>query len=152
MICSSCEKGETQVTDSRDAGRAIRRRRECLKCGYRFTTFERIEHRRIVVIKKDDRREPYDRQKITIGITKACEKLPISKEKIDDTVNQIERELSELLQQEIPSRYIGELVMIKLKELDQVAYIRFASVYRSFNDLASFEKALRQLKKINKEE
>lgn len=146
MYCPSCDTGETQVTDTRDAGRAIRRRRECLSCGFRFTTFERIEIRRFSVIKKDGRREQFDRNKVLNGITKACEKRPISKETIENIANAVEKELSEDLQSEIASFKIGEKVMAKLKSLDPVAYIRFASVYQSFEDIAAYEQALKQLK------
>ncbi|MDO8513230.1 MAG: transcriptional regulator NrdR [bacterium] len=150
MYCPSCEKDETQVTDTRDAGRAIRRRRECLSCGFRFTTFERIEIRRFSVIKKDGRRETFDRNKILNGINKACEKRPISKETTENITHIIEKELSEQLQSEIPSVHIGELVMKQLKKLDPVAYIRFASVYQSFDNLGAYEQALKQLKKPRK--
>lgn len=152
MLCPSCEKSETQVTDSRDAGQAVRRRRECLDCGFRFTTFERMEMRRLTVIKKDGRREPFDRTKLITGLTKACEKRPISKELIENTVGDIEKMLAEELQAEIPSQKIGEIVMDKLRDLDGIAYIRFASVYRSFDNLSSFENALHQLKVANQKE
>lgn len=147
MLCPNCETGETQVTDTRDAGRAIRRRRECLSCGFRFTTFERIETRRFSVIKKDGRRETFDRNKILNGLSKACEKRPISKETIENITAKIEKELSEELHSEIPSAHIGEIVMDKLRGLDPIAYIRFASVYQSFEDIKAYEQALKQLKK-----
>lgn len=147
MLCPNCETGETQVTDTRDAGRAIRRRRECLSCSFRFTTFERIETRRFSVIKKDGRRETFDRNKILNGVNKACEKRPISKETIENLIAKIEKELSEELHTEIPANHIGELVMDKLRKLDPIAYIRFASVYQSFDDIKAYEQTLRQLKK-----
>ncbi len=147
MICPNCDKGETQVTDTRDAGRAIRRRRECLSCRFRFTTFERIETRRLYVIKKDGRREPFNRNKVLTGLSKACEKRPISKEIIENITSSIEKELSEELRSEIPAQKIGENIMKKLRDLDPIAFIRFASVYESFDTIKAYEKALKEFKK-----
>lgn len=147
MKCPYCSNLETKVTDKRDSetGDITRRRRECLKCKKRFTTFERVETINLVVVKKDGKRERFDREKLFLGMLKACEKRPISKDAIDSAVNDIEQKLKSLKTTEIPSRFIGELVMRKLKKLDKVAYIRFASVYRSFTDLESFEEELKRL-------
>ncbi len=128
---------------------AIRRRRECLKCGKRFTTYEYIEEVSLLVIKKDGRREPFDRKKILSGIIKACEKRPISMEKIEDIVIQIERAIQKKSDREVSSSRIGELVMEKLKGLDDVAYVRFASVYRQFKDVGQFMVELKDI--LNKE-
>ena len=146
MLCPHCEKDETQVMDSREAGGAVRRRRECLGCHFRFTTFERMENHPLIVIKKDGRREPFNQEKLINGLKKACQKRPIAEEKIELIANEIEQSLYEDLHPEITSKHIGELVMRKLKKLDPIAYIRFASVYRSFDNIASFEQALHQLK------
>ncbi len=140
MKCSYCGYIEDKVVDSRltQEGAAIRRRRECLKCGKRFTTYEYIENVSLMVIKKDGRREPFDRKKIVSGIIKACEKRPISMEKMEDIVTQIERLIQKKSDREVPSSRIGELVVEKLKALDDVAYVRFASVYRQFKDVNQF--------------
>jgi len=145
MRCPFCQS-DTRVIDKRDSGEHTRRRRECLVCFKRFTTYERIESPPLMVIKKDGRRQPFDREKIKTGILKACEKRPISAERIDALTDEIERKLRNKFSTEIPSRAIGEAVMAKLKSLDKVAYIRFASVYRNFTDLGSFEKELKALK------
>jgi transcriptional repressor NrdR len=117
---------------------AVRRRRECLKCGKRFTTYEYVEEISLMVIKKDGRREPFDRKKVLSGIIKACEKRPVSMEKMEGIVLQVERAIQKKSDREIPSSRIGELVMEKLKALDDVAYVRFASVYRQFKDVGQF--------------
>lgn len=147
MKCPYCSNGETKVTDKRDSeGKDItRRRRECLKCNKRFTTFERVETVNLVVVKKDGRRERFDREKLFSGMLKACEKRPISRNIIDTAVTGIEQKLKSMSSTEIDSRLIGELVMKRLKKIDKVAYIRFASVYRSFTDLESFEEELKRL-------
>ncbi|RLF99551.1 transcriptional regulator NrdR [Thermococci archaeon] len=147
MKCPYCSYGETKVIDSRESenGSFVRRRRECIKCGKRFTTYERIE-RSFVVIKKDMRREPYRRDKLALGIEKACEKRPISQEIIEKMLDEIENELQNLGKNEIESKIIGDIVTEKLKTLDHVAYIRFASVYKQFEDLSSFEEELKKLK------
>lgn len=134
------------MLDSRDTHekREIRRRRECPKCSYRFTTFERIETANFIVIKKDNSRENYDREKVQKGIWKACEKRPVTQEDVDRILNELEEELSNH-GKEINSVMIGEAIMEKLKKLDEVAYIRFASVYRHFRDLESFKKELQKL-------
>lgn len=142
--CPYCSFDETRVVDKRDHEDSTRRRRECLKCNKRFTTYERAEVN-LIVVKKDGTRERYDRNKLLTGIVKACEKRPISQETIEKIVDDIEAELRGY-GREASSRDIGELVMDKLKKIDKVAYIRFASVYREFSDLAEFEKELRLLK------
>lgn len=147
MICPFCKKGKTKVVDKRgiSSGTVTRRRRECLECGKRFTTYERAEALDLYVVKKDGRREPYDRHKLKTGILKACEKRPISQEIIDGVVDRIENELRQLKSVEVRSKIIGEKVMKELKKLDKVAYIRFASVYREFADVTDFQKELKEL-------
>jgi transcriptional repressor NrdR len=153
MKCPYCGGTDTRVIDKRDteAGTVIRRRRECLVCEKRFTTYERAETLDLFVIKKDLRREAFDRQKLKRNIMKACEKRPISQETIDLLIGQIEQKLISMRKSEIESRVIGELVMEGLRALDQVAYIRFASVYRNFKDAVDFEKELEQLAQSQKE-
>lgn len=143
MKCPHC-LANTKVLDKRENKEATRRRRECLKCKKRFTTYERIETH-VLVIKKDGRREPYNREKIKNGILKACEKRPVSQEKIDKSVSDIEVRMKNLGKTEIQSRIIGEMVMKKLKSIDKVAYIRFASVYKDFKDISEFRKTLKEL-------
>jgi transcriptional repressor NrdR len=146
MECPYCHHIETKVTDSRDTGTlSIRRRRECLKCNRRFTTYEYIELAPIYVKKKDGRLEKFDRNKIKKGIMKALEKRPIDSEKIEEIVVSIDEKIRRTGKEEIESKQIGEYVMSILKEVDHVAYIRFASVYRSFTDLSSFEKEVKNL-------
>jgi transcriptional repressor NrdR len=149
MKCPYCLHSKTKVVDKRDIPEidATRRRRECLKCGKRFTTYERLELVSLTVIKKDGRRESFDRDKLLTGLLKACEKRPIQRERIEKAVNEVEAELMNYKGKEVPSSKIGELVMGKLRELDKVAYIRFASVYREFTDLRSFESELNRLRK-----
>jgi len=147
MKCPYCS-GETKVIDKRSSeSNAIRRRRECLKCKKRFTTYERIESNPLIVIKKDGRRERFSREKIKIGILKACEKRNISESEIDKLVDKIECKLKNMDKTEIETKVIGELVMNELKKLDKVAYIRFASVYREFADIDSFMEELKKLTK-----
>ena len=140
MRCPYCSSLENKVVDSRmgKEGESIRRRRECLKCEGRFTTYERVEEVLPLVIKKDGRREPFDRLKILNGLKKACEKRPVSVEAIETTVSDIEKSLQDKGLKEIPSTVIGEEVMDHLHRLDEVAYVRFASVYRSFKDINEF--------------
>jgi len=140
MICPYCGTDDTRVIDSRpaDDNRAIRRRRECNHCSERFTTYEKLETTPLFVIKKDNNREPYDRSKIEAGIVRSCHKRPISAEQISSVVDEIETELFNSADREIPTMVIGELVMKKLKNLDPVAYVRFASVYREFKDVNTF--------------
>ena len=149
MKCPFCRHPKTRVVDKRNLEGldTIRRRRECLTCGRRFSTYERIEWTGVSVIKKDGRRESFDRDKLLAGLLKACEKRPISREEIEKRVSGIEAELYNYGSREVPAQVIGELVMDRLKDLDKVAYIRFASVYREFTDLKSFEKELKTLKK-----
>ncbi len=149
MKCPNCGHEENKVVDSRPVqdGRAVRRRRECLGCNERFTTYEYVEAATLTVMKSDNRREPFDRQKVATGIKLACNKRPITAKKIDAMVSEIEAGLSELSRNEVTSKYIGELVMEKLKEVDQIAYVRFASVYRKFADTAEFMEELSKLLK-----
>lgn len=147
MKCPYCNSKVTNVIDTRDSGEGniIRRRRRCIKCKKRFTTFEKVETLDLIVVKKDGRRERFDRYKIISGITRACEKRPISQETIKKIADKIEAKLRTLHTTEMPSSIIGEYVMKSLKNLDKVAYIRFASVYRSFADVESFEQELKRL-------
>jgi len=147
MKCPFCHHPNSRVVDSRPAkeGRAIRRRRQCLKCLERFTTYEQIQEFQPMVIKKDGRREPFERRKIIEGILKACEKRPISINQIEAFVDNIERDIHEKGIPEIPSKSIGEKVMAKLREWDDVAYVRFASVYKQFKDLKEFMNQLQEL-------
>lgn len=147
MRCPYCKKNDDKVIDSRSSGEGalIRRRRECLKCGRRFTTYERVEEVPLLVIKKDQRRETYDRSKVLAGIQKACEKRPVSRESQDEIVDHLEKRLDEKYEKEVPSSVIGEFIMEELAKLDQVAYVRFASVYRQFKDINHFLKELKGL-------
>ncbi|RDV82916.1 transcriptional regulator NrdR [Ammonifex thiophilus] len=147
MRCPFCHFADTRVVDTRSAneGTAIRRRRECPRCGRRFTTFERVEELPLVVIKKDGRRELFDRAKILSGCLRACHKRPVRREDLENLVDEVERELRNRLEPEIPSYVIGELVMEKLKRLDEVAYVRFASVYREFRDSYDFKEEIERL-------
>lgn len=140
MKCPFCGFQEDKVVDSRSSknGLAIRRRRECLQCGKRFTTYEQVEEVLPMVVKKDNRREPFDRFKIVAGMRKACEKRPVPTEVLEQAVDEIEKLLQNKMEKEVSSQEIGELVMRKLAELDEVAYVRFASVYRQFKDLNAF--------------
>ena len=149
MKCPYCGSKETKVNDKRETEdlSVTRRRRECLKCHKRFTTYEKIEDFDLVIVKKDGKRERFDRHKLLTGLLKACEKRPVSMDKIQATVKDIESELREKGNNEIPSKKLGQLVMRKLKTLDKVAYIRFASVYREFKDLESFKEELGKLQK-----
>ncbi|MDO4286058.1 MAG: transcriptional regulator NrdR [Eubacteriales bacterium] len=150
MKCPYCSKDDTRVIDSRPAdGNSIRRRRTCDACGKRFTTYEKIETIPLVVIKKDNNREAYDRSKIEGGILRACHKRPVSVNQINKAVDEIETELFASEEKEISSRQIGELVMTKVHALDPVAYVRFASVYREFKDVETF---MDELKKVMKAE
>lgn len=147
MKCPFCGHVEDKVVDSRLStdGEAIRRRRECEKCGRRFTSYERVEEIMPMVVKKDGRREPFDRQKVLSGLKKACEKRPISIDTLESVANEIEKKLLEGAQKEISSSAIGEEIMKRLQELDKVAYVRFASVYREFKDIDEFVKELTDL-------
>ena len=147
MKCPFCGHQEDKVVDSRSSsdGVAIRRRRECLSCGKRFTTYEHVEEQPLMIIKKDGRREPFDRHKLLAGLVKACEKRPVSMDDLERLVDELERELSQQFEREVPSREIGERVMKKLHALDPVAYVRFASVYREFKDVEQFMRELKDL-------
>lgn len=142
MICPTCRKSETRVVDSRDDESVVRRRRECLACKHRFTTYERIEAPRLFVVKKDGRREQYTRDKVLTGLRRACEKRPVSDAQMEDIIAGIERELFARGENEVPASLVGEKLMEALKALDLVAYVRFASVYRSFRDVESFQAEL----------
>lgn len=146
MICPKCQHGDTRVLDSRDTNesREIRRRRKCESCDFRFTTFERVETTNFIVVKKDGSREAYDRQKLESGIWKACEKRPVTEEQVTQMLNELEEQWARQ-GKEVPAQYIGEGVMEKLKTLDEVAYIRFASVYRHFKDIETFRQELQKL-------
>ena len=148
MKCPKCGYNESKVIDSRPAeeGASIRRRRECLSCQNRFTTYETVERLPLLVIKKDKTRQTFDKNKLLNGIIEACHKRPITLEQMENVVNEIELELQNSLSHEVPSSKIGVLVMEKLKELDDVAYVRFASVYREFKDLDTFMRELEKLK------
>lgn len=154
MKCGKCGCMDSKVIDSRmsEDGTSIRRRRECLGCGRRFTTYEVIESTPVLVIKSDGTRQPFDPDKIRRGVIKACEKRPVTAEKINKLVSDVERQVYNTLLQEISSKEIGELVMKELKDLDEVAYIRFASVYRDFRDVTTFVEFISGLEKLMKEE
>lgn len=147
MKCPYCAHLEDKVVDSRSSneGRSIRRRRECLKCQRRFTTYEYVEEIPLMVVKKDGRREPFDRKKILSGVIKACEKRPVPIEKLEELVNSIERTLQKKFEKEVSAAQIGELIMERLRDLDEVAYVRFASVYRQFKDIDQFMKEVKDL-------
>jgi|688.fasta_scaffold274709_2 transcriptional repressor NrdR len=145
MFCPKCNSDRTSVTDSRSDGGAIRRRRECQACDYRFTTYERVEFSLPVLVKKDGRREPFDREKIRAGFRRACEKRPVSTETIDQAVEAIEKRMQEMCVKEVDSRLVGEAVMHELRNIDKIAYVRFASVYREFSDVEQFVDALQSL-------
>ncbi len=150
MKCPFCGNDDTRVSDKRETEEdtVTRRRRECLKCKKRFTTYEEVEKMELTVIKKDNTREIFNKQKILAGFLKACEKRPISRELIDEAVRDVEQELLNMETKEIPSKVVGEIIMDRLKKMDKVAYIRFASVYKDFTDVEDFKKELDQL--INK--
>ncbi|MFC1656244.1 transcriptional regulator NrdR [Patescibacteria group bacterium] len=147
MKCPNCNGKHTRVLDSRETneGNAIRRRRACQKCMYRYTTFERVEHKHMIVCKRNDVREPYSREKVEKGLWRACEKRPVTQAQVDDLIRILEEKWQNY-GKEIPSEMIGENIMDALKKLDEVAYIRFASVYRHFKDVESFQKELEKLK------
>jgi transcriptional repressor NrdR len=150
MRCSQCHYEDTKVIESRDAGdaQAIRRRRACPKCGYRFTTYERIERPQLVVIKKDGTRELFNREKLLAGLHRACEKTPVTSLQLEQLVSDVEQQLYAFDEAEVASHKIGELIMDRLASLNEVAYVRFASVYRRFKDIAGFEKTLSQIKQL----
>ena len=145
MHCLYCSHPKSKVTNKRSSPEGIRRRRECLKCKKRFTTYEKVSRNIFYIIKKDKKREKFDREKLERGIEKAFEKRPISKEKIDKMINEVEEQLRKKGKKEIKSSIIGGLVMRKIKRLDNVAYIRFASVYRDFQDVKDFKKEIKKI-------
>ena len=148
MKCPYCGKENTRVIDSRPTDdSSIRRRRQCDECGKRFTTYEKVETLPLIVVKKDNNREPYDREKIVAGIVRSCHKRPISMKQINDMVDDIEGQIFNMEEKEIPTTTIGSIVMDKLKDLDEVTYVRFASVYREFKDVNTF---MDEIKKILK--
>lgn len=149
MKCPYCSHLKDRVIDSRSSNenRSVRRRRECMKCKRRFTTYESVEEISMMVVKRDGRRESFDRNKITSGILKACEKRPVSLQKVEDLVDKVERELYKKYEKEIKVEAIGELVMERLHKIDEVAYVRFASVYRQFKDINAFMTELKDLLK-----
>ena len=148
MKCPYCGKENTRVIDSRPTDdSSIRRRRQCDECGKRFTTYEKVETLPLIVVKKDNNREPYDREKIVAGIVRSCHKRPISMKQINDMVDDIEGQIFNMEEKEIPTTTIGSILMDKLKDLDEVAYVRFASVYREFKDVNTF---MDEIKKILK--
>ena len=149
MKCIKCNHLDSKVVESRDIGdgSSIRRRRQCLDCDHRFTTYERVEVPYLMVVKKDGSSELFDRTKLLSGLNKAIQKRPVSPQQLEELVDNVERSIHECGETEIPSTRVGELVMDRLMEIDQVAYVRFASVYRSFADVASFEEELKKLKK-----
>lgn len=154
MRCPFCSSLDTKVTDSRDTddGASIRRRRQCLSCNRRFTTYETVEQAPLRVVKKNGSREMFDRNKLRNGLVRACEKRNISARQIEEIVNSVERTVRNELKQEVPTEVIGNLIMEELRKLDQVAYVRFASVYREFKDLSSFMSELETLMKNGKTE
>ena len=149
MKCPYCNEADTKVIDSRPAedNSSIRRRRQCERCGKRFTTYEKLETMPLMVIKKDNSREAYDRSKIEAGIIQSCHKRPVSTQQINSVIDEIENRFFNMEEKEVPTSVIGELVMDKLKELDEVAYVRFASVYREFKDVNTFMEELAKLLK-----
>ncbi len=148
MKCSQCDSDDTKVIESRDVseGESVRRRRACVVCGYRFTTYERIERPQLVVVKNDGTRQLFNRQKLLGGLFRACEKTAVTSVQLEQVVQSIEHELYACAENEVRSDKIGEMVMDRLSKLDEVAYVRFASVYRRFKDIASFEKELSNIR------
>jgi len=151
MMCPYCGFSDSKVLDSRSTleGNSIRRRRECIGCGKRFTTYEKVDELPLVVVKKDGRREAFNRSKLLAGLAKSCQKRPVATEKLEAVVELIERELRNTIEMEVSSQHIGELVMNHLRGLDEVAYVRFASVYREFRDAESFMEELKNILKKN---
>ena len=145
MKCPFCASTDSRVLDTREVGDGIRRRRECQSCKQRFTTYEQVAKVNLLVVKRDGRREPFDRQKLFDGVLRACTKRPISTEDIEQLVTNVETGLYNLGKAEVPSRVIGEMVIERLRDLDEVAYVRFASVYRSFSDLAALKREVDDL-------
>lgn len=148
MKCSQCGDEDTKVIESRDVadGESVRRRRACVGCGYRFTTYERVERPQLIIVKNDGTRQLFSRDKLLAGLYRACEKTPVTGMQLERVVQSIEHELYACADSEISSRRLGEMVMDRLSQLDEVAYVRFASVYRRFSDIASFEKELTEIR------
>lgn len=153
MRCNQCQSCDTKVIESREVseGESIRRRRECEQCQNRFTTYERIEKPQLVVIKNDGTRELFSRDKLMAGLIRACEKTPVTSMQIDNIISKVEKDLYSMGESEVRSRQVGELLMEKLATVNEVAYVRFASVYRRFKDIASFEKELSQIRSLKNE-
>jgi transcriptional repressor NrdR len=145
LLCPFCGYNDSKVIDSRDVNDGIRRRRQCLRCDLRFTTYERLQRASLFVIKKDGRREEFIREKLLIGIRKACDKRPLAAGAVDKLIDEIEGELYQVGRAEVPSAHIGDLVMAKLKKLDHIAYLRFASVYREFEDITTLKQEVDNL-------
>lgn len=147
MLCPKCRSVDDKVIDSRASreGATIRRRRECLKCGHRFTTYEEIEHEGLMVVKRDNRREEFSREKLFNGLKKACQKRPISPQAIEDVLDRIVNDIANKYESEVPGTVIGERVMAELRELDEVAYVRFASVYRRFQEATDFVHEIKKM-------
>lgn len=148
MKCGQCTSDDTKVIESRDvdAAQAVRRRRACVVCGYRFTTYERVERPQLIIVKNDGTRQLYSRSKLLAGLYRACEKTAVTSLQLEQLVSSVEQQLYNCAETEVPSGKVGELVMERLPELDEVAYVRFASVYRRFKDIASFERELSQIR------
>ncbi len=152
MKCPFCSKGSSKVIDTREVGDGIRRRRECLRCRQRFTTYERLASINLLVVKRDGRREEFDREKLAAGIYKACAKRPVAAEAVDQLIHEVEAELYRLGKAEVSAQVIGELVIDRLRRLDDVAYVRFASVYRDFRDVDSWAEEIAALKERKQRE
>jgi transcriptional repressor NrdR len=150
MRCPYCQHDDSRVVDTRKVGNAVRRRRECLKCKQRFTTYERLASISLFVVKRDGRREPFDREKLARGIQLACVKRPLSQEAIETTVSQIESDLYAMGKAEVDSSVVGEMVMDELRKLDEVAYVRFASVYRRFEDVEALAEEISELRRLKR--
>ncbi len=148
MKCSQCQKADTKVIESRDVaeGEAIRRRRECINCQYRFTTYERPERPQIIIVKNNGNRELFNREKLLAGLYRACEKTPVTSMQLEHLISDVEQQIYACGEQEISSKKVGDMVMDHLAELNEVAYVRFASVYRRFKDIAGFERELLQIR------
>ena len=142
VLCPYCNHDESKVIDSRDSGDGIRRRRECTRCSLRFTTYERVQSRTLAIVKRDERREEFDREKLWNSLMKACAKRPLPVGTVEKVMEEIEAQLAEIGRTEIPSRFVGEMVMEKLRNVDRVAYIRYASVYRDFRDIETFKEEI----------
>lgn len=154
MRCSQCNRDDTKVIESRDVaeGESVRRRRACMACGYRFTTYERVERPQLIVVKNDGTRQLFNRQKLLAGLYRACEKTSVTSMQLDALVQSIEHELYACADSEVRSGAIGEMVMDRLSKLDEVAYVRFASVYRRFSDIAGFERELSHIRERKQEQ